>query len=69
MKNYAAKIIVSKLNEFIVDEIIVAEILWAQENLQGEWVDCTPDEGDLVVGCGWLYHKETNTFSAPLTVK
>jgi hypothetical protein len=69
MKNYAAKIIASKVDEFIVDEIIVADILWAQENLQGEWVDCTPDEGDLVVGCGWSYDPQTNTFSPPLTVK
>lgn len=64
MKNYAAKIVANK-----VDEIIVAEIAWAQANLQGDWVDCTPETGDLVVGCGWTYDAQTNTFSPPPTVE
>jgi hypothetical protein len=64
MKNYSAKIVAGK-----VDEIIVADINWAQENLIGEWVDCTPEDGDLVVGCGWSYDSETNTFAPPLPVE
>lgn len=60
MKKYAAKIVSG-----IVDEIIVAKIAWAQSNLEGEWVDCSPSEGDLVVGCGWSYDAETNTFTPP----
>ena len=60
MNKYAAKIVSG-----IVDEIIVADIIWAQTNLEGEWVDCSPSEGDLVVGCGWSYDATTNTFSPP----
>jgi hypothetical protein len=61
MKTYAAEI-----STGIVSEIIVGDYVWANENLSGEWVDCT-DDGDLSIGIGYTYDATTGTFSPPPT--
>ena len=58
MKTYAAEI-----STGIVTEIIVGDYVWANENLSGEWVDCTHD-GDLVVAVGYTY--DGTNFTAPI---
>ena len=58
MKTYAAEI-----STGIVSEVIVGDYVWANENLVGEWVDCT-DDGELIAGIGYTYD-ETN-FTAPI---
>ena len=59
MKSYAAQIV-----DNIVTEIIVGNYVWANQNLEGEWVDCT-DNGELIAGVGYIYDPVTETFTAP----
>jgi hypothetical protein len=59
MTTYAAQIV-----ENIVTEIIVGDFVWANENLEGEWVDCT-DNGELIAGVGYIYDPSTETFTPP----
>jgi hypothetical protein len=59
MKTYAAEI-----STGIVTEIIVGDYVWANENLAGEWVDCT-DNGELIAGIGYTYDAELDEFVAP----
>lgn len=48
----------------IVEQIIVGNYVWANENLIGDWVDCSND-GELVVGIGWSYDAKTKQFTQP----
>ena len=49
MTEYAAQI-----NAGIVSEIIVGSYVWANENLNGEWVDCTCGEQPCAgIGYTW----------------
>jgi hypothetical protein len=50
MSEYAAEI-----STGIVTEIIVGTYIWANENLDGEWVDCTVND-DLVIGVGFTWN-------------
>jgi hypothetical protein len=50
MSQYAAQI-----NAGIVSNIIVGNYVWANENLDGEWVDCTVND-DLVIGIGYTWN-------------
>jgi hypothetical protein len=59
MTTYAAEI-----STGIVSEIIVGDYIWANNNLAGEWVDCT-DDGELIAGIGYTYDAATKTFTAP----
>jgi len=59
MKKYCALII-----ENVVSEIIVGDYVWANNNLGGEWVDCTTN-GELIVAIGYTYDPDTQEFSAP----
>ena len=59
MKTYAAEI-----STGIVSEIIVGDYIWANENLAGEWVDCTED-GEVIAGIGYIYDAATGTFTPP----
>ena len=59
MSKYAAQ-----LKENVVQQIIVGDYVWANENLEGEWVDCT-DNGDLSIAIGYIYDSTTQTFTAP----
>lgn len=63
MKSYAAQIV-----DNIVTEIIVGDYIWANENLEGKWVDCT-DNGELIAGVGYIYDPATETFTAPPPVE
>ena len=58
MSNYAAQI-----STGIVSQIIVGDYVWANENLEGEWVDCT-DNDDLVIGVGYTW--DGTDFVAPV---
>ena len=58
MKTYAAEI-----STGIVSEIIVGDYVWANENLDGAWVDCTND-GELIAGIGYAY--DGTNFTAPI---
>jgi hypothetical protein len=60
VKNYCALVANST-----VTEIIVGDIDWATENLQGDWHDLGPEP--LTVAIGWIYDAATDTFSAPPT--
>lgn len=60
MSEYAAQ-----LENNIVVQIIVGNYIWANENLDGEWVDCT-ENGELIAGIGYIYDPATETFSAPV---
>jgi hypothetical protein len=59
MTIYAAKI-----SNNIVQQIIVGDYVWANENLNGEWIDCT-DNNDLTIAIGWVYDEVSDTFVAP----
>ena len=50
MTQYAAEI-----STGIVTQIIVGDYIWANENLDGEWVDCTCD-GEPCAGIGWTWN-------------
>jgi hypothetical protein len=50
MKTYAAEI-----STGIVSEVIVGDYVWANENLEGEWVDCTVND-DLVIAVGYTWN-------------
>ena len=63
MTTYAAQIL-----DNIVTEIIVGDYVWANENLEGDWVDCT-DNGELIAGVGYIYDPSTETFTAPPPVE
>ena len=58
MKTYAAQI-----NTGVVSQVIVGDYVWANENLAGEWVDCTND-GELIAGIGYTY--DGTNFTAPV---
>ena len=58
MKTYAAQI-----NTGVVSQVIVGDYVWANENLAGEWVDCTND-GQLIAGIGYTY--DGTNFTAPV---
>jgi hypothetical protein len=49
MSKYAAQ-----LKDNVVQQIIVGDYVWANENLEGEWVDCTFND-DLVIGIGFTW--------------
>jgi hypothetical protein len=57
MKTYAAEI-----STGIVTEIIVGDYVFANDNLAGEWVDCT-DNGELTVAIGYTW--DGTDFAAP----
>jgi hypothetical protein len=59
MNEYAAQLVNN-----IVEQIIVGNYVWANENLGGVWVDCT-DDGDLTISIGYIYDPITGTFTAP----
>ena len=63
MTIYAARIA-----DNVVEEIIVGDFVWANENLEGEWVDCT-DNGELIAGVGYIYDPLTETFTPPAPVE
>jgi len=50
MTEYAAQLVNN-----IVYQIIVGNHVWANENLEGEWVDCTVNN-DLVIGIGYTWN-------------
>ena len=57
MTEYAAQI-----DAGIVNNIIVGNYVWANENLEGQWVDCT-NNGELVAGIGFTW--DGTNFVAP----
>jgi hypothetical protein len=58
MKNYCALVANTE-----VTEIIVGDIDWVTENLQGDWHDLGLEP--LTVAIGWTYDADTNTFTPP----
>jgi hypothetical protein len=50
MSKYAAQ-----LKDDVVQQIIVGDYVWANENLEGVWVDCTVND-DLVIGIGYTWN-------------
>ena len=60
MKTYSAEI-----STGIVREIIVGDYVWANENLSGDWVDCT-DDGDVNIAIGYIYDADLDEFVAPV---
>jgi len=58
MSKYAAKLL-----DNVVQQIIVGNHVWANENLEGEWVDCTVNN-DLVIGIGYTW--DGTDFVAPV---
>lgn len=63
MTTYAAKIL-----DGIVQQIIVGDFVWANENLDGDWVDCTYNN-DLMIAIGWVYDEVLDTFIAPVVLE
>lgn len=61
MTQYAAQ-----LENNTVMQIIVGNYIWANENLDGEWVDCTVND-DLVIGIGYTWNG--TDFVAPPVVE
>ena len=59
MKNYCALLV-----QNLVTEIIVGDYVWANENLGGEWVDCS-NNGELIVAVGYSYDPVTHEFTPP----
>lgn len=60
MNNYCALV-----ENNLVTQVIVADFDWVQNNLQGDWHDLGGDP--LTVGVGYTYHKNTDTFTPPIT--
>lgn len=60
MKTYCAL-----LDNNVVTKIIVGDYVWANENLDGEWVDCT-DNGELTIAIGYTYDAVNDVFVAPV---
>lgn len=60
MTTYAAEVSTGN-----VSQVIVGDYAWANENLAGEWVDCT-DSGELIAGIGYTYDAATQDFTAPV---
>lgn len=58
MSKYAAQ-----LKDNVVQQIIVGDHVWANEHLEGEWVDCTVND-DLVIGIGYTW--DGTDFVAPI---
>jgi len=58
MIEYAAEI-----STGIVTEVIVGNYIWANENLAGQWVDCTCGEYPCA-GIGWTWN-ETDFIPPP----
>ena len=50
MTQYAAQI-----NAGIVTQIIVGDYVWANENLDGEWIDCTCGDNPCA-GINWTWN-------------
>jgi hypothetical protein len=50
MSKYAAQ-----LKDDVVQQIIVGDYIWANENLEGVWVDCTNND-ELVAGIGFTWN-------------
>lgn len=59
MKNYCAL-----LDNNVVTQIIVADLDWVQNNLQGQWVEIGGEP--LIVAVGWIYDEATQDFIAPV---
>jgi hypothetical protein len=58
MSKYAAQ-----LKDNVVQQIIVGDHVWANEHLEGEWVDCTVND-DLVIAIGFTWNG--TDFVAPI---
>ena len=58
MSEYAAEVCTG-----IVTQIIVGSHVWANQNLNGQWVDCS-NGGELVVGIGFTW--DGSSFSKPV---
>ena len=58
MIEYAAEI-----STGVVTAVIVGTHFWANDNLDGEWVDCTT-KGDLIIGIGYTWNG--TDFVAPI---
>lgn len=59
MNSYAAEV-----NTGTVSQVIVGDFVWANENLNGEWVDCTCGDNPCAAP-GYTYDPATETFTAP----
>ena len=60
MNNYSAEIATG-----VVSQIIVGDYVWANEHLDGEWVDCTVND-NLVIAVGYTWNG--TDFVAPVVV-
>ena len=58
MSEYAAEVCAG-----VVSKIIVGSYVWANQNLDGQWVDCTTN-GDLIIGIGFTW--DGSVFAAPI---
>jgi len=58
MSEYAAEI-----STGTVTDVIVGNYVWANKNLDGEWVDCTCVDKPCA-GIGYTYDPATETFTA-----
>ena len=61
MTQYAAQIL-----DNIVTWVILGSAEWANENLEGDWVDCTTENNEPAASEGFTYDATTQTFTAPL---
>ena len=50
MTQYAAEI-----NGTLVVQVIVGDYVWANENLDGDWIDCTCGDNPCA-GIGWTWN-------------
>ena len=50
MTQYAAEI-----NGTLVVQVIVGDYVWANENLNGDWIDCTCGDNPCA-GIGWTWN-------------
>jgi hypothetical protein len=58
MSKYSAQ-----LKHNVVQQIIVGDHVWANEHLEGDWVDCTVND-DLIIGIGFTW--DGTDFVAPI---
>ena len=54
---------VAQLKDNVVQQIIVGDYVWANEHLDGVWVDCTVND-DLVIAIGYTWNG--TDFVAPI---
>jgi len=56
----------AEINGTLVVQVIVGDYVWANENLDGDWIDCTCGDNPCA-GIGWTWNG--TEFIAPVVIE